>query len=397
MWDDFFSSDYGQWLVNTRRYRRRLYLEVQGIEPRGKSATPEADTAAFQSEIRDQLRRERRRAFRGPVVLRLRFQTTDRNPGHIHTITKNFLDLLGRHSLHKNSHGLLYDDDRQVCGLAVSCEHGTANPSISICARSLGDFRQDLAVALEAKDRVRSRVEEERWTFVRASPLAEAQEQLLRRHRIDIADLAYFYRASDYRFPNVESIHQLREKLAQNWERDFVAAPFRIVIGEPPQEPDTSIQYRQQVRDAVRVFREQFAQLLTPLIVPVALEVVVKPPAQSRSRAVQDLDNLLRNYLIPNVVQLFQPPSHYLFALDRDEDAELSRAGLVRARNRVAELPKSSAVGLIRIEAWRISRSPSDDAPGFVSLAIVADDFGLADSISTVDHIVDEWTDSLND
>jgi hypothetical protein len=396
MWDDFLSSDYGQWLVNTRRYRRRLYLEVQGIEPRRKGAMPDADAAAFQGEIREQLRKQRRRPFRGPVVLRLRFQTTDRNPGHIHTITKNFLDLLGRdNDTSRYPHGLLYNDDRQVCGLAVSCEHGASNPSISICARSLGDFRQDLGVALDARDRVRSRAEDDRWTFLRASPLAQAQEQLLRSHRVRIADLAYFYRASSfYRFPGLEKV---LNDLAQSWERDFLQEAFRIIIGEPPQEADTSIQYRQKVRDAVRVFREQFSRLLTPLVVPVALEVVVKPPALSRARAVHDLDNLLRNYLIPSVIELFQPPSNYLWALDRDDGGPPTRLALVKDRNRASQLPKSSAIGLIRIEAWRISRSLDDGSPGFVSLAIVADDFGLADSISAVDHIVDEWTDNLRD
>lgn len=391
---EFLYSDYGQRLINTSRWLRRLYLNVEAIEPRGKFAMPKEARVAFQTAISRQLRERGRRPYRGPVVLRLRFQTTDRNPGHIHTITKNFLDLLGRTGQTVGRPGaLLYQDDRQVCGLAVACEHGASTPSISICSRSLGDFRQNLAIALRAADKRMSWRNEDDRGLIGVSPLAAAQRQQLRHNGLGISDLAFFYRAIDLRLSVRD---RLLDDLARKWEANFIEAPFRITIGEPPHDVDTSIPYRQQVADVVRAFGEQFSRLLTPLVIPVALEVVVKPPLASKARAIHDLDNLLRRYLIPEVVKTFQPPSHYLWALDRQLGELLGDARSVKRSEKMRQLPKSTAIGLTRMEAWRIPRAPTDDSPGFVSLALVADDFGYDDSISAVDDAVDAWTESLS-
>lgn len=350
---------------------------------------------AFQASIRDQLLRRRRMAYRGPVVLRLRFQTTERNPGHIHNLTKNFLDLLKGDAESKPYRPLLYRDDRQVCGLVVSCQHGSALPSVVICARSLSDFRADLGAALRADSSWPRENDGRERSMLYLSRIAEAQGEVLRNNAVGIRDLAYFYRAIDLRWRGLKQ--DVLDDQAHKWEARFSRAPFRITVGEPPSQVETSALYREEVADAVRRFREEFARVLTPLLVPVALEVVVKPPPAHRARASHDLDNLLRDYLIPSVVEVFQPPSHYLWAIDRDSKGWVSSLASASARKRTHRLPKSSAVGLVRIEAWRISRAPEDDSPGFVSLALVADDFGYDDSISRVDHVVDTWTERILD
>jgi hypothetical protein len=46
--------------------------------------------------------------------------------------------------------------------------------------------------------------------------------------------------------------------------------------------------------------------------VPVALEAMIKPPP-SRQNGLHDLDNVLRTYLIPRVVDILKPVSHYAY------------------------------------------------------------------------------------
>jgi hypothetical protein len=57
----------------------------------------------------------------------------------------------------------------------------------------------------------------------------------------------------------------------------------------------------------LRAFQARFGWLVDPLLIPVALEVVIKPPPASRQNGLHDLDNVLRNYLIPRVVDILRP------------------------------------------------------------------------------------------
>jgi hypothetical protein len=413
MWrGEFLSSEVGQRLVCRSRWNRRLRLSIKNFEPRSKQATTADESAAFQESIQTELRRRHRAAYRGPLVLRLGFTTTDRNPSHIHTITKNILDLLGPvRSGPGKGRPLLYFDDRQVEGLTVRCEHGGAAPRVQIEARSLGDFREDLSVAqsvdaagghlFEHDDEWESDRSESRgldgWDhdeyihlFGRAIYEIEValaqqgmQRQLLGRNGLRIRDLAHFYRALD---PHFRHDRNVLDEIAGRWEETFMSSPFRVTLRELPQAPGVSAAYIEQVREQLQVLRERFHRLLVPLRVPVGLEVVVKAPPPSGAHRIHDLDNMLRRYIIPGIVKTFAPPSHYSWA-NESVFAPLGKDARSEPR------PKSTAVGLVRMEAWRIPRSAADSSPGFVTLALVADEYGHDDTLRAVDAAVDRWCD----
>jgi hypothetical protein len=102
------------------------------------------------------------------------------------------------------------------------------------------------------------------------------------------------------------------------WEQMFVSTPLRISLSELPQVKGASEVWRQEIDQKLRSFQAQFGRLIDPLLVPVALEVVIKPPSRSSQRGLHDLDNVLRSYLIPRVVEILKPMSHYAFAFDNE-------------------------------------------------------------------------------
>lgn len=395
MWRaEFFTEDYGRWLLSASRSRRRLYLQVTGIEPHSKTAMTRLAAVAFRDAIREQLRQRRRRAYRGPVVLGLKIRTTDRNPSHIHTITKNLLDLLGSTSDRGQGGGLLYRDDRQIHGLCVTCEHGATDPLIAISCRPLRDFCQELAIAVYGRE-AQSHIDDDGGAMPHIlirSNRGKAQRELLGRSGLRVFDLARLFRANDSTFPFPE---EMLSEFAFDAQSALAKRPFRVNFGEPPQSIGSSRQFRSNVADALSMFRERFKDLLEPLVVPVGLEVVIKPPYAATREATHDLDNLLRRYIVPTVVEMFQPPSHFSWALDRDGAQTVDVARPARLPVMSSQPPKSTSVGLIRMEAWRIPRAQEDRSPGFVSIALVADDYGHRDSISSVDRIVDSWVDGL--
>ena len=418
---DFFANERGQGILNASRWRRQLRLEVHGVEPRGKSAMRRQERRLFQASVLAQMKERRRLAYRGPLVLQLRVVTSEKNPSHIHTVAKNLVDLLGRPMVDLSERsGLLYRDDRQISGLTVSCEHGGAEPAISIGSRSVGDFREDLEVAAQCSaaydlrerayqqppgsfyslgelhaDRARwiAAVGEANFRTMVALAQRDLQLQVLSGTGIRASDLHCFYRASALRFTSHSSV---LDQLATKREDAFTKDRFRLLLEELPERPGTSEAYRERVADALRALRLRFQPLLTPLRVPLAVEVLIKPPPPSRARALHDLDNVLRRYIIPNVVETFEPPSNYGWALQRERLEHASvRSGSARDE-RLVSLPRSSAVGVIRFEAWRLPRTRGDDSAGFVSVSLVADAFGHGGPLSEVDGLVTAYTERLS-
>jgi hypothetical protein len=162
--------------------------------------------------------------------------------------------------------------------------------------------------------------------------------------------------------------------IAKLWEKTFASTPLRITLSELPQRDGGSILWRQEIERKLRDFQAHWGLLVNPLLVPVALEVVIKSPPLSRQRGLHDLDNVLRSYLIPRVVEILKPVSHFSFAyIDAGSFHNMS-ALLDRAQQKIDQTikPPSTRVGVSRYEAWRLPPA-AEGSEGFVSVAVVTD------------------------
>jgi hypothetical protein len=107
---------------------------------------------------------------------------------------------------------------------------------------------------------------------------------------------------------------------------------------------------------------------------------------------VHDLDNVVRDYLIPNVLDIFKPASDYAFTLD--DDARKSLARLARGNKQIPLPPLSTSVGVTRYEAWRLPPA-NEGSEGYVQMALVNDLTGYGELFGQIDTIVDRWSDKL--
>jgi hypothetical protein len=147
----------------------------------------------------------------------------------------------------------------------------------------------------------------------------------------------------------------------------------------------------------VREFQTRFGWLIDPLLVPVALEIVIKPPPPSRQDGLHDLDNVLRSYLIPRVVEILKPVSHFAFTLDVEamrRDAHELFTRRADWSTRFAKPPASTRAGITRYEAWRLPPA-SEGENGFVSMAIVTDLTGHDDIFRKIDDEIEYWREGL--
>src|SRR4051812_34227903 len=93
---EYLNSPEGQSARYRRRWFRRLLFDITDVEPRSKQAMHDKDKDEFQRQVLALMNEQGRRTFRGPLALCMSLNTTDKNPGHVQTIAKNLLDLLGK-------------------------------------------------------------------------------------------------------------------------------------------------------------------------------------------------------------------------------------------------------------------------------------------------------------
>src|SRR5699024_4537762 len=123
----------------------KLYIPM---EPKSKKGINENEKQLFQYHIYSQMKELNRRAFTGPVIMKIDFYSTINNPPHIHTLTKNYLDLLStpidKKKIKRNN--LLFKDDRQVEVLIVNhhIEGQHNQSSIQIEIMRYSNFVKDL-------------------------------------------------------------------------------------------------------------------------------------------------------------------------------------------------------------------------------------------------------------
>jgi hypothetical protein len=414
--DHYLNTPEGLLAQHRTRHRRRFHFTMRGIEPRGKDSMPDDAKDEMQRRLLAQMVRLRRKAFRRPIALRLTLATTDqRTPTHSHHIAKNLLDLFGviRPSVATGRKYLLYEDDDLVDALSVTCHHGQDAAMITGVATPLQPLLIDLDLALHSdlerrdddrrgdaweldratedltsllrnKDQYTSQFSERAYQSLVWSARHRAQELLLGQAAIRLSDLALMYDVAG-RGAGID--------LAAAWEKMFSTTPLRIRLSELPQVSGASDQWKKEIDEKLRAFRSRYDWLIDPLVVPVALEVVIKPPPPSRTNGLHDLDNVLRRYLIPRVTEILKPISHYAFALDTirksgDAGSKAHGAGLKGP-------PPSTKLGVSRYEVWRLPPA-KEDSSGFVSVAIVADSSGYGDVFGQIDDEIERWRDSLD-
>lgn len=405
-----------------QRSLRRIHFSIDGIEPRAKHSMAEADKDEVQRQLLECLVDLRRKAFRGPLALRLTLATTEKTPTHSHHIAKNLLDLFGktRPALATRRRNLLYADDCQIRGLAVTCHHGESAPMISAVASPLGSLLADLDLAVnsdhqrrddddrweqsmlldraidEVRDMLRGEAEFRRTFGDRAFETMlrfarqQAQEHMLGRAAVAPLDLAKMYNVSG---------RALGIDFAEIWEQTFASTPLRILLSELPQVKGASMLWKEEIDAKLRDFQSRLGWLIDPLLVPVALEAVIKPPPPSRQNNLHDLDNVLRTYLIPRVIDILEPVSDYAFTLDeealRRDAPELFSNPRSSWHNGISRPPASTKAGVTRYEAWRLPPA-NEGSQGFVSVAVVADMTGHGNTFRQIDDEIEDWQESLD-
>ena len=400
-------------------------------EPKSKRAMRMAEKISFQTTILGQMKERCKRSFRGSVAAEVWINTTSPNPPHIYTATKNILDLFGKPLRDSGitRKGLVYQDDRQIKYLAISYSLGGKEPGISGQFMPMGYFLQDLKLAEEIlsgnyneyidnyrsfrldfddddldefshlssiksdKDYyIKSLGKDAYDNLVKYSRMQD-QNAFLRQGELGIREASILYRASGTlhrglgTFPNLE---QFVQKYSAGLAKWIVHSPIKIQLPTVPVSEGESKNFREEAKESMHAYREKFSTLM-PLLVPVQLVVLYKPPLTTRGFS-KDLDNIMR-LILPFFHEEFKPPPmNFSFSdLSIWDDQKLDNEVKV-LKDLALKSVRHSVSGY---EILELPRHPDDSGDGFISIGLAGGLHGSTTLWSKVNKVISELKEKL--
>jgi hypothetical protein len=409
---EYLETQQAQRAERRKRVMRRQRFVVANHEPKSKNSMSPAEEIAFQQTIVQQLRQAKRQAFRSKVVLEVDFYSHQNDPPAVHTLAKNYMDLLqkpvpGSGITRKH---LVLADDRLIDVLIVNYHlRDGEGPAVEFEVGTMADFVADLALLerirncdfadeirydpdtvwsrsryVREEDRLSEALEnlrswERRQTYIEEQWGAAAFAGM---HRMNVMRVQELY--LEAREPKIEDILTLLAPLVhpdnpmlgaihQIMRNCIVTPPLMLDLTHAPVPGEIAGTGKSTFKTAVAAALTDFKKdhgLLFPLLATIGVTILCVPPksqAHDGKETYVDLDNLAR-YVVPIVHEQLRPPADtiYTFDLTAIRDAE-RRADYEQQLLRLKRTPKES---ITQYQMLRMPRLPGDPEKGFVRLAL---------------------------
>lgn len=174
--------------------------------------------------------------------------------------------------------------------------------------------------------------------------------------------------------------------LRRHAEERVVKSPFRIELPALPTVGQAE-RFRGAIKHEVEAFREKLDHLMQPLKMQVGLEVIVRPRHAANESELFDLDNLVRDYLLPHVLEQFRPPSDFLHAVGF-EHMPGDTPYLKEMQKRRDALPTGVATGIVQYEIFRLPPAPADSPEGYVTVNLTNCAYGGESVFRRMDDVI---------
>jgi len=430
---DYLETRKGQLSLLRKRRLGRFHFHI-AQQPQSKHPKS-TDARQFQEKVLKTLQKTKRGSYRTDLILQIDFRPTDRNPPAIHTLAKNYLDLLKaplEQTGIRRKH-LLYIDDKFVKGLIVCYRLDPVpdRPSIVIKADTMTRLRSDLELVkrIESQD---FQEDDRGWGFSRslwqdrrdlrlfghreeerADSTLEDLKELIRDKDLIVrhvgeeayeaqfwfyrteAQKAYLRMTDNFARRNLLSLLGRDRRMSQDAgyakviasidreQRNWLMSDwFSIGIQHAPIRSGQKDTFREQARRAISAFKDK-SPLLFPLSTLLSVTIFLVPP---RGR-IQDLDNLAR-LVIPHVHEILQPPSAlvHTIKINRIRDPKLKKW----YQEQKAALPKVPLHSITEYRVFEIPRFDGDPEEGMVRIAL-GDGTEAGKFWQDIDDLIDEW------
>jgi len=388
------------------RYARRINFYINQ-ETYSKNNMTQTEQLRFQQEISAHMEKSQRRAFKGPVILKMDFFPNRGNRPSIHKLAKNYLDLLWRPTEGLKNPRLLLVDDRQISILIVNYHVQNVNPTphIEIKLAPMRDFVEDIRLVENIRSKISFPEDDDRTSYDEKEILyGDAKDPIegfetIRESLIETNELkglitdSLFERMYNMKMREFQSAFFLMEKIkptdlmqlypdTENVTDDILGHIFEqhrkmiLTYSLPPLRTEglpiragETKQFKDTIRGMILQFREKYPALV-PLLINLNLTILYVPP---RTQEI-DLDNLAR-YIVPFINEALEPPNGVWFTGYQHPN----------------RFPKHT---IIQYQIIKIPRSEKDPENGSVRL-VFGEYRPYKDCWSDIDDVISRWRNAV--
>lgn len=342
--------DTAKWQYQSKLYRnvKRFYIAIDQ-EPKSKKSISKEEIVFFQEQVLKWLKARKKRNFRKGIALFISFETTSHTAPHIQTLAKNYIDLLWANKTTDNSRKyLLFKDDNQIDILIVWHHKSNDKWWIHIKAQAIWDFIKDLNLLhrirywyfTDYNDNYSCKYERDsddnnyqlRDSMGDIQWLNKNKDYFIKKRWIDEFNRMKDYYVWEYQKKGLNNYFSLdvlmdlfkehftdslREKRVKEiwnkkwlWFYDIEDTLVQMILKEsfslnvwklPNKDWDSKI-LEQQIDSGLKQLLEK-RPFLKNLRVPLKMTLIVTQPSNKYSN--KDLDNIMRDYIIPKVIEKF--------------------------------------------------------------------------------------------
>ncbi len=422
---EYLETIEGQYNERLKREMKIVYLDIKQ-EPKSKKGISNQEKLFFRQEVKRQLKAMNRRPFRGDIILEIAFYTTQNNPPALHTLSKNYLDLL-----HKpmpeidNYKGILFKDDSQI-KILISYYHlddfGKQKPHIMIRAYNLSKFYEDIELAdriinnkfddsdyflrskfkdyseedLELdedsdyfaeikdlnnrKDFYINNFGEQSYYFQKYLLIQRMQERYLRQNKLELFELISIFE-SNFSFYK-KYANDIKFKEIWDTNRKILLASNFLELGNIPLRKGEKSIFKENLKNKLRIFKKKY-KILFPLLQPISVIIIFLPPKYN----IPDLDNLAR-YIVPFVNEILEPPASFQLIYDEKHLGKLFKknVGLVQ------RFPQNSIASYQFIS---IPRKENDPNNGEIKFIITDGLYDKSNIWKIINDLIEKWEETI--
>lgn len=414
-----------------RKIKRGILFDIKG-EPLSKNSMKQKDKESVQKSIVEKLKAIKKRGFMSTtkVCLIMNIYTNHKTPPHIHTIPKNYIDLLWKFYNRKiRRKKILLEDDKQIKYLSVRYYIGydEVGAKIDFELYPFNSFIDDIRLAysftegqLGSVDRFLHRIgiredynekfnnsiydyerllenksafDDETFEILSQYSYQSVQEDYLKTQNLSIRDLYYLFCNSIGYVQSIEGREYLSssevKKMNSLLQLTIVGSPLNISLPSVPTAKGESAIFVSTVKEKMIEYRDKH-RFINPLLNPVSIKVFYKPPV-TKNEFSKDLDNIMR-IIVPAFHEVFKPPVSLLQCvnLERLEDNIREKYETI-----LKKTPRSIQHQITGYEIFEIPRENGDISEGFLSL-VIAD--GLSgDAYSIIEKTIEEYYNAITD
>lgn len=419
MYNDFLESVKGRLLAYRKRKKRVFEFWWSG-KLRSKKSASVAASAEFQNELLKQMETLGRKGpFTAALVVDIQFWAGSRNSPEVHTLAKHYLDLLQTPvaGVLKRKR-LLVRDDAQIEFLSCSYD-SRFDDGLRLRVRRLNDFFEDVELysdiaagnvgsgfeftddeheetfresAVESYRHFRNRKQDyvRRYGQESAEKIdliwkRDAQAAILAKRRLSLKTIASLLRPRYHymrKHSEIAPILVATSRMIRSvYEQPFVSVNF----GARAVKRGESKEFKDRVRQALMEAKTR-TPILYPLLTPCGITVLYLPP---KTASKIDLDNLVRESIIPSVHEILQPPGsrHDFLVQINSNKVDPDLAAMLR---RYKQTPKFH---ITDYQVFALPRTPEDPENGNVRLILHGGD-RLETTWDQLDSALAAWEDS---